>query len=593
MSDFNTELIRDAFSYLKLWDMIRRYDLDHVLDLHGTMPTLPDVLQIKLSKAIKIRQYFESTADIDPDNSQKLLSKYREYVKDVIKEFAKSQGHHLRKTGHHEYRFKPLKPVVFHIEEPNLSDPEDGVSEDNDDTNDQSAKGMPLVTQRRRHIRSKPHWRKSSSRRQESPTSSSRRQEYDRVPLYYTSESSPSSPEPQTHSRGYHARSSRSSSSSSSDTSPSSDSSPTVPRRHHTNRDGRYPTTTHREQMRPTTTRRSSKYDDRQQKQSEHRDRRDNRDHREHDERRDRHKHRDHREYEEEYNKRQESRRHYTSRSGSEDDTSSHLMDVSEYHPLPTIQSLNNPDDVLLQSSQPVPPQPPSPQPSLLVDSPPHPPSQPLPLLTLPPQPLPPHPPSQPLPLLTLPPQPSALTIEFNSDLPSHDAQPVLPPINPVSFATPLRITQVDRPPKLDGPDMDLRISSDDSLDQDSHAKAVGARVSDGASVSVNPSGHASTKPAHLVGEESEVTKLGVGTVVDVVTAVSAVSAADMVTAADVSADVDPHSSPRPPQMSNVRRWTDSDSEEDYVERRSERMSPSPHRNPGKSEHIYPDPSFF
>ena len=140
---------------------------------------------------------------------------------------------------------------------------------------------------------------------------------------------------------------------------------------------------------------------------------------------------------------------------------------------------------------------------------------------------------------------------------------------------------------------MDLRISSDDSLDQDSHAKAVGARVSDGASVSVNPSGHASTKPAHLVGEESEVTKLGVGTVVDVVTAVSAVSAADMVTAADVSADVDPHSSPRPPQMSNVRRWTDSDSEEDYVERRSERMSPSPHRNPGKSEHIYPDPSFF
>ena len=46
---------------------------------------------LQLAKAIQIRQYFESTPDIDPSKSQKLISKYREYAKEVIKEFAKLQ----------------------------------------------------------------------------------------------------------------------------------------------------------------------------------------------------------------------------------------------------------------------------------------------------------------------------------------------------------------------------------------------------------------------------------------------------------------------------------------------------------------------
>lgn len=523
--DNHSNMLRDAFSYLKLWDMIRRYDLDHVLDLHGTMPVLQGLLQVKLAKAIQIRQYFESTPDIDPSKSQKLISKYREYAKEVIKEFAKSQGYHLRKTGNHEYRFKPLKPVVFHMEEPDVSDPnlgsggDDVVDIDHNSDNEENHQ-QRTRPQRRLHIRSKPHWRKKSNHHH-------RRNYRDYDQDYVHSSSAPESsspsesesespsptspPSPPKRSRDFYSRksSSRSSGSSSyhsSSSTPTSRSSGSSS--HHSSRymNGRR---AHQHRPRYRHTEKSSTHRDTSRRESTHRryKKHDRTPSPQHDRRKNDERHSGSSRHSSKHNDNDRRREHKNQRNYSQSVNPSFEEEkerFSEYHPLPTIQSLNNPDDVphpdilppnsskdLLPLPQPVQP---SPLSSPLL-SPLSSPSQQLPPPTQPlssSQQLPP--PAQPLSSSSqLPPPSSGLTMEFNDDLPARDVQLAPQSEHPVLIAKSLRTPQEDRPSRLDRPDM-----NHDPTDLD--AKVEGVNVSD-ASASVNFSERGASNPIHSVYE--------------------------------------------------------------------------------------------
>ena len=100
-----------AFEYLKLWDIIKKYDIDSVLKRE--MPNFSRHLQTKMVKAVKIREYFEQHSEKEIPDSAYLIRKYREYIKEVIRAFAKSQGYHLREVSVHKYKFKKIQPVIF------------------------------------------------------------------------------------------------------------------------------------------------------------------------------------------------------------------------------------------------------------------------------------------------------------------------------------------------------------------------------------------------------------------------------------------------------------------------------------------------
>jgi len=112
------EYYKEALEYLKFPQLIQRYDSENVLKY--IIPTMDQNMISKINKAVQIREYFENNPDMNSnpttthEKTQYLIDKYREYLKILVKYFAKQQGYQLRKIGDHEYKFKPLKPVLFH-----------------------------------------------------------------------------------------------------------------------------------------------------------------------------------------------------------------------------------------------------------------------------------------------------------------------------------------------------------------------------------------------------------------------------------------------------------------------------------------------
>jgi hypothetical protein len=103
--------------YLKFWNVMDRYDVNHVLN--KTLPPFDEDTIKKITKAIKIREYFEKHPQLnnptyrEKPQTQHLVEKYRQYLKEILKYVAKFQGYQLRKIRNHEYKFKKIKPVVF------------------------------------------------------------------------------------------------------------------------------------------------------------------------------------------------------------------------------------------------------------------------------------------------------------------------------------------------------------------------------------------------------------------------------------------------------------------------------------------------
>jgi hypothetical protein len=114
MSDENSTIKpTDMLQYIKFWDMVKRYDVDNELQHVFPAITNDDELIDKLFKASKIREYFENNPQAEKEKTQHLVDKYREYARCLLKSFAKYQGYQLRKIKDHEYKFRPIKPVLI------------------------------------------------------------------------------------------------------------------------------------------------------------------------------------------------------------------------------------------------------------------------------------------------------------------------------------------------------------------------------------------------------------------------------------------------------------------------------------------------
>jgi Asp-tRNA(Asn)/Glu-tRNA(Gln) amidotransferase C subunit len=108
---YNDDQILDMLQYIKFWDMIKRYDVDHVLKNY--IPHFSDEMISLLTQARDIRKYFEKHSHVNQDRAQHLVKKYKESLKRLLKYYAREQGYILKKIDNQEYKFVKLKSLLF------------------------------------------------------------------------------------------------------------------------------------------------------------------------------------------------------------------------------------------------------------------------------------------------------------------------------------------------------------------------------------------------------------------------------------------------------------------------------------------------